>query len=97
MDLLDHPSLVHLPEHVGVQESVEDYVEMRGELPMVILEPPRVEDHDTAYGTHLPQILLDSLTEAAVAFQSLYGPFGILLIRRDNPMAPFQGPDRASP
>jgi len=86
MDLLDHPARMHLSELVGIQESVEYHMEMRRELPMVILEPPRMEDGDASSGPDVPQALLDGLAEAIVAFQRLNGPLAELLFRGYDPM-----------
>ena len=87
MDLLDDPSRIIPEEPVGIQTAVYEIVEMRGQLPMVVLHPPWVEDRDPCCGPYILEGSLDIPDQIVEFPPGLHETFDQLLRRGDDPMA----------
>ena len=87
VDLLDEPSRVVLPERSGVNSSVAEDVEVRGELPLRFLLTPGVEYGNSSSGTERDHRIVDMPAEVVELGLGLAEPLDQFLRRGDDPVA----------
>jgi len=85
MDLLDDPSRMLPEEPPGIEAPVADYVEMRSQLPHLLL-PPGMEDGDARRGPDVLEGVAHEPHQLVVVLRGLHHALGELLWRGHDPM-----------
>ena len=87
VDLLDEPSRILPPELGGVDAPVAEDVEVRRELPLVLLLAPGVEDGDAGCGTECDHRIIDMFADVVELGLGLAEPLDEVLRWGHHPMA----------